>query len=189
MPYSEIPPHASEQHTSSQSPQEPKAPPQAHYRQRDTEKAAHEDEPSLGGTGPIAAAVAPSSPRSTRKTSGAGTQHTRPLNDSQSEGRSPTADAQDHPFQNPKLTPLPPKSPQAAHTNPQQPRNHDLPPLPDSRRPPSHPALLPEYRYCYRDQLVKPMRAHHCRVCGTVSCSLVFLALDILMSVVVRIGI
>ncbi|KAF8588037.1 zf-DHHC-domain-containing protein [Ramaria rubella] len=42
-----------------------------------------------------------------------------------------------------------------------------LPPLMYSRRPPTHPSLLPEYRYCERDGLVKPMRAHHCRACGT----------------------
>lgn len=44
-----------------------------------------------------------------------------------------------------------------------------LPPPQYSRRPPTYPVLLPEYRYCGRDGLVKPMRAHHCRVCGTVS--------------------
>lgn len=44
-----------------------------------------------------------------------------------------------------------------------------LPPLLFSRRPPSHPVLSPEYRYCSRDRFVKPMRAHHCRACGTVS--------------------
>ena len=44
-----------------------------------------------------------------------------------------------------------------------------IPPEELTRRPPQHPALLPEYRYCYKDELVKPMRAHHCRICGTVS--------------------
>ncbi|KAF8512824.1 DHHC palmitoyltransferase-domain-containing protein [Gautieria morchelliformis] len=42
-----------------------------------------------------------------------------------------------------------------------------LPPLPFSRRPPTHPVLSPEYRYCSRDGFVKPMRTHHCRSCGT----------------------
>ena len=37
-----------------------------------------------------------------------------------------------------------------------------------SRRPPTTPVLLPAYRYCYRDTLYKPLRAHHCRACGTV---------------------
>jgi len=37
------------------------------------------------------------------------------------------------------------------------------------RRPPTTPSLLPAYRYCYSDKLVKPYRAHHCRACGTVS--------------------
>jgi len=36
-----------------------------------------------------------------------------------------------------------------------------------SRVPSASPVLLPEYRYCFRDELVKPFRAHHCRACGT----------------------
>ncbi|GJE88984.1 DHHC zinc finger domain-containing protein [Phanerochaete sordida] len=36
-----------------------------------------------------------------------------------------------------------------------------------TRRPPMNPALLPEWRYCYKDGFVKPPRAHHCRACGT----------------------
>ncbi|KAK0469945.1 zf-DHHC-domain-containing protein [Desarmillaria tabescens] len=35
------------------------------------------------------------------------------------------------------------------------------------RRPPTNPVLLPAYRYCTRDELVKPHRAHHCSACGT----------------------
>ena len=38
-----------------------------------------------------------------------------------------------------------------------------------SRQPPTSAALLPENRYCLKDELVKPFRAHHCRHCGTVS--------------------
>jgi len=38
-----------------------------------------------------------------------------------------------------------------------------------ARRPPTVPVLLPEHRYCSRDGIVKPYRAHHCRSCGTVS--------------------
>ena len=37
------------------------------------------------------------------------------------------------------------------------------------RMPSRRPVLVPEYRYCARDGHVKPMRAHHCRICGTVS--------------------
>lgn len=37
------------------------------------------------------------------------------------------------------------------------------------RNPPSTPSLLPAHRYCHTDKIVKPFRAHHCRVCGTVS--------------------
>lgn len=38
-----------------------------------------------------------------------------------------------------------------------------------SRQPSTRPVLLPEYRYCSKDKIVKPPRAHHCRACGTVS--------------------
>jgi len=34
------------------------------------------------------------------------------------------------------------------------------------RRPPPTPTLVPAYRYCGREGLVKPLRAHHCRACG-----------------------
>ncbi|KIY68821.1 zf-DHHC-domain-containing protein [Cylindrobasidium torrendii FP15055 ss-10] len=36
-----------------------------------------------------------------------------------------------------------------------------------TRRPPITPVLLPEYRYCSKDEIIKPYRAHHCRICGT----------------------
>ncbi|KAH7924201.1 zf-DHHC-domain-containing protein [Leucogyrophana mollusca] len=42
----------------------------------------------------------------------------------------------------------------------------DLPPPMLSRRPPTTPILLPEYRYCSREKMIKPHRAHHCRACG-----------------------
>jgi len=34
------------------------------------------------------------------------------------------------------------------------------------RVPPSTPILVPAYRYCGTEGLVKPLRAHHCRACG-----------------------
>ena len=37
------------------------------------------------------------------------------------------------------------------------------------RQPHQSPVLSPEYRYCLRDEIVKPPRTHHCRICGTVS--------------------
>ncbi|KAF8342352.1 DHHC palmitoyltransferase-domain-containing protein [Cantharellus anzutake] len=43
---------------------------------------------------------------------------------------------------------------------------------PPSRQPPSHPALAPQYRYCRNDEIIKPPRTHHCRICGT--CVLMF---------------
>ncbi|OAX36920.1 zf-DHHC-domain-containing protein [Rhizopogon vinicolor AM-OR11-026] len=36
-----------------------------------------------------------------------------------------------------------------------------------SRQPSMKPILPPEYRYCSKDKIVKPPRAHHCRACGT----------------------
>ena len=63
-----------------------------------------------------------------------------------------------------------PRTPPAAHLRGTANFRDNGLPLPfRNRRPPTHPALLPEYRYCDRDGLVKPMRAHHCRSCGTVS--------------------
>src|SRR5258708_2943635 len=50
-----------------------------------------------------------------------------------------------------------------------RPPSHDptsQPPL--SRHPPSHPALSPEYRYCRKDEIIKPPRTHHSRISGTV---------------------
>ena len=48
---------------------------------------------------------------------------------------------------------------------------------PQSRQPPRHPILAPEYRYCSRDGFVKPMRAHHCRICATCEWSPILKAL------------
>ena len=45
----------------------------------------------------------------------------------------------------------------------------DLPPPLHSRRPPTAPVLDEEFRYCSRDERIKPYRTHHCRTCGTVS--------------------
>lgn len=42
-----------------------------------------------------------------------------------------------------------------------------IPPEP-GRRPPSTPILVPAYRYCEREGLIKPLRAHHCKACGKV---------------------
>lgn len=52
-----------------------------------------------------------------------------------------------------------------------EPRNmsieNGLPPPVYARRPPTHPVLSPEFRYCPRDGFIKPMRSHHCSACGT----------------------
>ena len=39
------------------------------------------------------------------------------------------------------------------------------------RLPPTTPVLQPLHRYCLTEGFVKPYRAHHCRSCGTVSCT------------------
>lgn len=39
------------------------------------------------------------------------------------------------------------------------------------RRPPTTAVLQPMHRYCMTEEFLKPYRAHHCRSCGTVSCS------------------
>lgn len=52
------------------------------------------------------------------------------------------------------------------------PRGQRNPPKPKvyiARRPPTSGTLLPENRYCFEDEIVKPFRSHHCRHCGTVS--------------------
>ncbi|KAG8800676.1 hypothetical protein FRC20_009620 [Serendipita sp. 405] len=45
----------------------------------------------------------------------------------------------------------------------------DLPPIRSkwSRKPSERPVLDPLYRYCSRDEIIKPLRAHHCRTCNT----------------------
>lgn len=65
---------------------------------------------------------------------------------------------------------LPPVAAGRAVREERNPRNLEdgLPPPIYSRRPPTHPVLSPEFRYCPRDGIVKPMRSHHCRACGTV---------------------
>ncbi|KAJ6625954.1 DHHC palmitoyltransferase-domain-containing protein [Mycena sp. CBHHK59/15] len=35
------------------------------------------------------------------------------------------------------------------------------------RFPPTTPMLLPQHRWCTKCEILKPYRAHHCRVCGT----------------------
>lgn len=41
-------------------------------------------------------------------------------------------------------------------------------PMMFTRKLPMTPIMRPEYRYCHKDGFVKPLRAHHCRACGTV---------------------
>ena len=56
-------------------------------------------------------------------------------------------------------------------SNRPQPYLDDLPPVATrwARKPSDQPVLDPYYRYCSRDMIIKPMRAHHCRICNTVS--------------------
>ena len=50
-------------------------------------------------------------------------------------------------------------------------RERELQNLNVTRRPPTIAVLQPVHRYCNTDEILKPYRAHHCRVCGTVSFS------------------
>ncbi|KAI0354250.1 zf-DHHC-domain-containing protein [Trametes cingulata] len=71
------------------------------------------------------------------------------------------------------------RSPSNPHSQPQPQSNGQAQPQPlpgtagepkpmmYTRKPPTTPILLPEYRYCHKDGFLKPMRAHHCRACGT----------------------
>lgn len=65
----------------------------------------------------------------------------------------------------------------ASETHETQNSNARLPMM-YSRTPPTSPVLRPEYRYCQRDGFVKPLRAHHCRACGTVSTTLIDMLSD-----------
>ncbi|KAI0651141.1 zf-DHHC-domain-containing protein [Trametes meyenii] len=69
--------------------------------------------------------------------------------------RSPSA-------QQPPSEPEPPMQPQPLPGTGEEPK-----PMMFTRKPPSTPIMLPEYRYCHKDGFQKPMRAHHCRACGT----------------------
>ncbi|TDL26842.1 zf-DHHC-domain-containing protein [Rickenella mellea] len=62
---------------------------------------------------------------------------------------------------NPKLSPIHPRE----ERPPGAPRRSSRPEF--QRAPPTKAFLAPENRYCKRDELIKPMRAHHCRSCGT----------------------
>ncbi|KAI5122661.1 hypothetical protein M0805_007921 [Coniferiporia weirii] len=181
-PYAEISPPPSRSPTNEGPPQ----PLQAHFAKRDPERDA--------GTRVRATPPKPSAPNAARHTalpprrmSSTSSRHRsserggRARRPSENQGSSAeplaagsstgTTSADMYPFDNPKLTPLPPRAPPRPMTNQMDNAGrsseggHQSPVL--ARRPPAYPALLPEYRYCNRDGLVKPMRAHHCRVCGT----------------------
>ncbi|KAJ6481171.1 hypothetical protein DFH09DRAFT_1214210, partial [Mycena vulgaris] len=48
-------------------------------------------------------------------------------------------------------------------------------PDPRGRFPPTTAPLLPPHRWCARCAIVKPYRAHHCRVCGMVRFTILFI--------------
>ncbi|KAF8509462.1 zf-DHHC-domain-containing protein [Hysterangium stoloniferum] len=58
-------------------------------------------------------------------------------------------------------------SPERANSRERTDGDSGLPPPLYSRRPRTDPVLLPEHRYCRRDEIIKPMRARHCRACDT----------------------
>ena len=61
-------------------------------------------------------------------------------------------------------------------TRPEMPPPGDKQAMRFTRSPPKTPVLREEYRYCRKDEFLKPLRAHHCRACGTVSIPLCALA-------------
>jgi hypothetical protein len=67
--------------------------------------------------------------------------------------------------------PLNPNPMTSVHNSSSKPRldKHGMPVY--TRQPGTNPILRDEYRYCTRDELLKPYRTHHCRICGTVSSS------------------
>jgi hypothetical protein len=76
------------------------------------------------------------------------------------------------PFNDPKLLPVHPRPNTAERLRQVKAREHGVPSSYFARHPPIAPVLLPEYRYCRRDGHIKPFRAHHCRQCATVRCSI-----------------
>ncbi|KAG0706242.1 DHHC palmitoyltransferase-domain-containing protein [Suillus ampliporus] len=66
----------------------------------------------------------------------------------------------------PESTRAPGPATSSSHGNSRE-SSSDMPPPTFSRRPPTTPVLVPELRYCNRDQIIKPPRTHHCRACGT----------------------
>ncbi|EJD43540.1 zf-DHHC-domain-containing protein [Auricularia subglabra TFB-10046 SS5] len=68
----------------------------------------------------------------------------------------------------PSQQPQPPRRPSNGYTAPRPERKAPVLHPELQRTPPAHPLLRPEYRYCYREGILKPKRAHHCRACGKV---------------------
>ena len=66
----------------------------------------------------------------------------------------------------------PPGRPERAARRQLPPPTGSQMPMRYTRKPPMTPVLREEHRYCQRDSIVKPPRAHHCRMCGTVSIAL-----------------
>ncbi|KIP03033.1 hypothetical protein PHLGIDRAFT_267793 [Phlebiopsis gigantea 11061_1 CR5-6] len=89
--------------------------------------------------------------------------HEKPIQQQQQDDNSGVADA---------IRPV-----QVARAHAETDDNGALPPSSDdgarglpmmfTRKLPMTPIMRPEYRYCNKDGFVKPLRAHHCRACGT----------------------
>ncbi|KAI1790547.1 zf-DHHC-domain-containing protein [Ganoderma leucocontextum] len=60
-----------------------------------------------------------------------------------------------------------PARPEQTHTEPLPGTANADKPAMFTRNPSKTPVLLAEYRYCNKDEFLKPYRAHHCRACGS----------------------
>ncbi|KAJ7645337.1 DHHC palmitoyltransferase-domain-containing protein [Mycena rosella] len=71
------------------------------------------------------------------------------------------------PLANGQLTNVPPPPRRKSSARSRRDDGEAAPAPPRGRFPPTTAALLPPHRWCSRCAIVKPYRAHHCRVCGT----------------------
>ncbi|KAJ7704077.1 hypothetical protein B0H17DRAFT_40850 [Mycena rosella] len=87
------------------------------------------------------------------------------------------------PLANGQLTNAPPLPRRKSSARSRRDDGEAAPVPPRGRFPPTTAALLPLHRWYSRCAIVKPYRAHHCRVCGTVRpLCLLFPSLDLVLT-------
>jgi palmitoyltransferase len=90
--------------------------------------------------------------------------HSQSTHDHRTQSRSAPPGAENGVHTGPYTTPLPPQPTEKAR----EARSPTFQRPGRGREPSTLPVLREEHRYCQRCQLVKPLRAHHCRACGKV---------------------